>query len=37
VGWKNSLSALLRGVQFYCGGGYHARTDGEDGFCAGLL
>ncbi len=35
--WNISLSELLRLIQFYNSGGYHACTDGEDGYCPGLV
>jgi hypothetical protein len=34
--WRIDLSELLRIIQFYNSGGYHACEDGEDGFCPGL-
>ncbi len=33
--WQIGLSELLRVIQFYNSGGYHACVGGEDGFCPG--
>ncbi len=33
--WVIDLSELLRLIQFYNSGGYHACDTGEDGFCPG--
>ena len=33
--WEVNLSELLRIVQFFNSGGYHASPEGEDGFCPG--
>lgn len=35
--WAIDLSELLRAIQFYNSGGYHACTGSEDGFCPGLI
>ena len=33
--WQVGFGELLRVIQFYNAGSYHACVDGEDGFCTG--